>query len=670
MAAEELKGLWRSFLRASTFTPPKDEQSFPEFLRALASPGLAIAESRAESPSPPLYCICVVSFQQGQGSVLDFQYPVDLPCSPQLPALALPDNAHRSAQDFTCFTVEIGGKMRYGTACFRQAVTDESRTALQKAVVVVATKPLYAWLKGNLEGITDSFWHTECLDTKILITAFETLKRAARTAGIVPLAAPISVTSLVRTLREDILTLWKLLLLESRTILFSESSGKVSSAYLSLLSLFPGQLAFGHASFLPTRFRDSLQQYGLPLDLAYSGYLLSPSVSMAQLASLSTPAYFIGSTNQRIAEGSCSQPQAVLDLDAGEFTLRLPSNLNEAVELSKQEREFARKVVCLAEQPEEKRAETAIRAEFHNYAKQLLANIAYVQALRQDYEKVCLKVCVKPYNTRFLLVWSQTHNFQVWKGTHPPLLASLSQFAPLASIVSLLFDNGDKYQGSLLAGLRQGRGVQETIGGEVYEGEWKQDHRSGLGCLISAEGLYKGRFAEGKFEGEGAMAYKNGDSYEGSWKAGKRWGAGRLQQVSGDVYIGNFANDVYEGEGQLAQSSGVLYNGEFHLGLFHGVGHLIYPSGDTFQGLFEKGIRSGPGAVVKPDGRVVNGYYEEDHLQQESCEVCFPSGLLYRGPVDSDLQPDGQGYLLTNGEVLPTEWRHGTEVLQTNRVDS
>lgn len=670
MAAEELKGLWKTFLRASSFAPPRDNQSFPEFLRSLASPVLAVSESRVDSPSPPLYCICVVSFQQGQGSVLDFQYPTDLPCIPHLPALALPDNSHRNQQDFTCFTVEIEGKVRYGTACFRQVLTDESRSALQKAVVVVATKPIYSWMKGNLEGITDNFLQTECSDTKILVTAFETLKRAARTAGIVPLTAQISVTSLVKMLREDILILWKLLLLESRLIVFSESSGKVSSAYLSLLSLFPGQLAFGHISFLPTRFRESLQQYGLPLDLAYTGYLFSPSVSMAQVSALSTPAYFIGSTNQRIAEGSCSHPHAVVDLDGAECTLRLPQHLSDAVEFSKQEKEFALKVIGIAEQTEEKQAEVLIRTEFHNYLKQLLANIAYLQTLRQDYEKVSLKGCVKAYKTRFLRIWSQTHNFQVWKSTHPLLVSSLSLFSPLAESVTLLFENGDRYHGSLLSGMRHGRGMLESIGGDVYEGEWECDHKSGFGCFISAEGTYKGRFVEDKYEGDGTMAYKGGDNYEGSWKQGKRWGAGRLQKVSGEVYIGNFVNNTYEGEGQLAQPSGVLYNGEFHLGQYYGVGQLIYPSGDIFKGLFEKGLRSGPGAITKPDGRVISGYYEEDTLQLDSCEVCFPSGLLYRGPVDSDLQPDGVGYLLTNSEVLPTEWSHGTEVIKTNRVDS
>ena len=665
-----MAGLWKSFLRASTFAPVKDEHAFPEFLRALDSPGVRMPETKPSSSSPPLYCICVVSFQQGQGSVLDFQHPPDLPSSPLLPVLALPDNSHTKQQDFTCFTIEIEGKVRYGTACFRQDPLDSTRNVLQKAVVLVATRPIYAWMKGNLEGITDKFWQLQCADTSVLVTAFDTLTRTARTAGIVPVSGEVTVLDLVKMLGEDLLVLWKLILMEARVIIFGESSGKVTSAYFSLLSLFPGQLSFHHPSSLPSLYLNSLQQYGLPLSFSHSsGYYLSPSVSMGQISSLTSSGYLIGTTNQRIAEGQCSQAHAVLDLEAREFSMRLTKDMTEAAELSKREREFVSRVV-IQTMREEKQAEAIVRNELHSYLKRMLASVAYVQSLSQTYTKANLKVCLKPYKSHFLLAWTRTHNFQTWKVSHPPSLSSLSEFSPLTDSVTLLFDNGDKYQGGLIAGRRCGRGKLEKINGEVYDGEWENDLKSGFGVLKNAEGTYQGRFMNDKYEGDGSFTYKNGDKYEGSWQEGRKQGMGRFEKSTGEVYIGNFDRDVYEGGGQLTESSGLLYTGDFHCGKFHGVGQVIYPSGDVFQGLFEKGVRSGPGAVTKSDGCVISGYYEGDALQSESCEVSYPSGLLYRGPVDSELRPHGHGYLLSEGEVLSTEWANGTEVSTSNRANS
>jgi hypothetical protein len=39
----------------------------------------------------------------------------------------------------------------------------------------------------------------------------------------------------------------------------------------------------------------------------------------------------------------------------------------------------------------------------------------------------------------------------------------------------MLFDNGDKYQGGWLEGMKHGFGVYEFADGSVYEGEWAKN---------------------------------------------------------------------------------------------------------------------------------------------------------------------------------------------------
>ena len=98
-------------------------------------------------------------------------------------------------------------------------------------------------------------------------------------------------------------------------------------------------------------------------------------------------------------------------------------------------------------------------------------------------------------------------------------------------IYSEIYSNGNKYEGEIKNGKREGKGIMEYNDGHRYEGDWKNDLRDGKGvyCFKNNESnkdKYEGEFKNGKAEGKGISYYNNGDKYEGEYKNWNKEGKG------------------------------------------------------------------------------------------------------------------------------------------------
>lgn len=212
------------------------------------------------------------------------------------------------------------------------------------------------------------------------------------------------------------------------------------------------------------------------------------------------------------------------------------------------------------------------------------------------------------------------------------------------------YENGDRYEGGLLRGIREGHGkYYSKIKASIYEGGYKDGKRHGhgkysfptgasvagtfqRGILVQGEyrfpngDLYVGDFKDDKFDGQGewrsASFVKSQQSeeepdvsspdsvkrpsaaidvYKGSWKAGKRHGPGEAKLRCGDVYTGEFLNDAIHGFGKYHFSNGDLYNGQFAQGLIHGVGEYTFAaSGKVLLGEFANGKLVKSSAITNP----------------------------------------------------------------------
>jgi hypothetical protein len=68
--------------------------------------------------------------------------------------------------------------------------------------------------------------------------------------------------------------------------------------------------------------------------------------------------------------------------------------------------------------------------------------------------------------------------------------------------------------------------------------------------LFVGIGTYKGNFMGGNLDGWGHFDYFDGSSYEGNWKENKKSGLGKYIEAGGlTVYEGEWLNDEKEGKG-------------------------------------------------------------------------------------------------------------------------
>lgn len=117
---------------------------------------------------------------------------------------------------------------------------------------------------------------------------------------------------------------------------------------------------------------------------------------------------------------------------------------------------------------------------------------------------------------------------------------------------TIQWENGDRYEGAMLAGKKQGKGVFAWRDGQRYEGEWTNDVINGRGILLYTNGdRYEGDFVNGEPHGKGIYTLRNGDVYVGAWAHGNKHGQGRLTWTSGDYWEGEFRDDLQTENGKL-----------------------------------------------------------------------------------------------------------------------
>merc|ERR1712038_1237143 len=150
------------------------------------------------------------------------------------------------------------------------------------------------------------------------------------------------------------------------------------------------------------------------------------------------------------------------------------------------------------------------------------------------------------------------------------------------------------YDGDWSNKAAHGYGVMRWQNGDRYEGDWVEGMRQGRGkytCKASG-GQYEGDYRGDKKEGTGRYVWSNGDWYQGEWAAGCRHGAG--------TYVWKEKNEKYEGD--------------WKEGIKEGNGKFTYANGDVFTGPYVGGNRHGAGQLVKSDGEERTENYKEGKL--------------------------------------------------------
>ena len=119
------------------------------------------------------------------------------------------------------------------------------------------------------------------------------------------------------------------------------------------------------------------------------------------------------------------------------------------------------------------------------------------------------------------------------------------------------YDNGSKYFGQVVNGLKEGKGNMIYSNGDRYDGFFKNDFKEGKGILYYNNGnRYEGEFKNGFKEGKGIMYYNNGDRYEGDFKNDLKEGKGIVYFCNGDKMIGEYQKDKSKGTHIIYEKNG------------------------------------------------------------------------------------------------------------------
>lgn len=131
-----------------------------------------------------------------------------------------------------------------------------------------------------------------------------------------------------------------------------------------------------------------------------------------------------------------------------------------------------------------------------------------------------------------------------------------------------------EYSGELLLGNAHGYGICKDHDLSLYEGQWQDNNKHGVGTM---------RFTFGE------ISY----FYAGEWKEDQQHGMGLFQWADGAKYCGNFKEDKKQGSGMLVQAEDKrVCMAEWDDD--EGQGVIYWPDGSVYEGCIDKdGDRQG-----------------------------------------------------------------------------
>lgn len=477
----------------------------------------------------PVLHIIVIGFHHQQGSVVQYCYPefksADLEKGLPVPwksllHLALPDGAHNHKEDFVFFTLPCLQESAtpapvnvFGVACFQQMASkdlkvkedDITRATVQKSVVLILKLPLYGFILSKLSMITHAYFNQrDFSQTDILKDTYVGLSQSL---SVMKLNDPnchmgISLQDLVIDLKEKVLILLKLVLLERKIVFWGSPVGKVCMTIISLLSLFPG---FFHNLAEEPSLKD---QYGLPLDIFQKAYIFHPYLSLQQmdlLKSVDVKGFVVGTSNVLFKNQKHCLWDALNNLDKDEILIH-DSHLCSQLSLTTEDLRFTE---FISSTVAEHRTDSSvswdgsddwIRIQFKYYILCLLASTAP--------EKGTSRHIYKQFNEDFVMAWKETDNFKGWLNTKHSEIENIHQ--------------GHPFEGGLTISDLQLR-IRSRIGLVPV----LNDSRQRIGVVVQKTGQVVG------------SAYNSAKSALSSWRG---WFTGIVEELNDEMRLS--ANNV------------------------------------------------------------------------------------------------------------------------------
>ncbi|ESK90529.1 cytoplasmic protein [Moniliophthora roreri MCA 2997] len=376
-----------------------------------------------------------------------------------LPFLALPDGAHLSSEDYSYFHIVPSSQPNpttiFGISCNQQIAAsallvkmpDVTRSIVQKAVVVLASKPVFGPIRDKLGVVTTALFQQRDFSSTEILDEFESGLEASLRGQLTEsgLYMGTSLRDFVHAFRHRTLVILKALILQKRIIFTSHPVERLCTYQYSLLSLIPGllqsledcgspplaerQKTLEKPTELRTSDPKSMRRYiGLPLDLFGKDAFFQPYLPLQQLDLLrSTPSWLCGSTNSIV--NSRSDCDMIVNIEEASLEFRNP-NLERMVSLTPADRKWMDGIVRDVNESIEsnlggfKGSDDYLRTKFEEYISAALASVRYRDFLAKNEARVMILArtgaeasSAEDFNPLWIQEFKTTNAYEVWDRT-------------------------------------------------------------------------------------------------------------------------------------------------------------------------------------------------------------------------------------------------------------
>ncbi|KAF9465242.1 transport protein Avl9-domain-containing protein [Collybia nuda] len=385
-----------------------------------------------------------------------------------LPFLALPDGAHLTSEDYSYFHLVPSGHNPttvFGISCNQQISAsallvkgpDVTRSTVQKAVVVLASKPVFGPIRAKLGVVTTALFNQrDFTDASILEdfgSALELSLRGQLTES--GLYMGTSLREFVHMFRQKTLVLVKALMLQKRIMFYGHPVERLCTYQYSLVSLLPGLLqtledcgspplaarapTLSRATSLRTSDHKSMMAYmGLPLDIFGKDAFFQPYLPLQQLDVLKeTHSWLCGSTNSIVTQQE--EIDLLVNIETGSFEFR-DAKLERSAALTAADRKWMDDIVTDVNNGWDdanptntlqfKGSDDYLRTKFEEYVSAALASVKYRDFVAKGEGSGVLITggsggdsnSTEDFNPLWISEFKTTNAYEVWERTTDPLL--------------------------------------------------------------------------------------------------------------------------------------------------------------------------------------------------------------------------------------------------------
>ncbi|KAG7445668.1 uncharacterized protein BT62DRAFT_932830 [Guyanagaster necrorhizus] len=386
-----------------------------------------------------------------------------------LPFLALPDGAHLNAEDYSYFHLVPSGPNPttiFGISCNQQIATsallvkmpDVTRSTVQKAVVVLASKPVFGPIRDKLGVVTTALFNQRDFQETQILDDFEVALEPSLRGQLTEsgLYMGTSLREFVHIFRQRTLILVKALMLQKRILFYGHPVERLCTYQYSLISLLPGLLqtlddcgspplaarapTLSRPSSLRTSDHKSMMAYtGLPLDIFGKDAFFQPYLPLQQMDMLKeTKSWLCGSTNSIVTQQS--DIDLLVNTETGAFEFRDPK-LERSAGLTPADRKWMDDIVqdvnegwsdedpTRSQGMQFKGSDDYLRTKFEEYITAALASVRYRDFVAKgEGNGVIITGGTgslfpwEDFNPLWISEFKNTNAYEVWERTTDPLL--------------------------------------------------------------------------------------------------------------------------------------------------------------------------------------------------------------------------------------------------------